>query len=469
MTPASFEAVVAEAISAETTPSREPVFGASAAPAPGAAPPIACNPPAEPPPKELEEIAVAKAASAEPTPGEAAEPTPAEFVEPTPAASAEAIPAEEVPLEKVPAVLAEVAGEAKKISVEEAGEEKAGFAAPPVRQAAGEEASAEGPAAGPPPAGEPPTREPAPGWAPLSGWQGAPGRAFPRGKGPPAKAPVPVARRAAPKPAASKTPYPSYPVGAPNRFEKAAAEILRKIWNWIIIGEEYRPQGVSMEYAVASTWLVRLGVVLVVLGMAFFLQWSIQRGLIRPEGRVAISMITGAAMVALGSWQVGRKYHLLGLGLMGGGIAVLYYSVFAAFQLYTLIELQLAFGLMTLITVAAGVMAVRYNSLLLALLGIIGGYGTPIIFNTLQIDPALYGYLLFLAVGALGICYYKNWHLLKYLSFLGTYGIFLLTMLHYQKEHFWEVMPFLAVYFVVYSMMIFWYNVATGSNPPCWN
>ena len=79
-----------------------------------------------------------------------------------------------------------------------------------------------------------------------------------------------------------------------------------------------------MEYAIASNWLLRIGILIVVMGIGFFLKYSFENDLIDPIGRVLIGAAVGLSMTAAGTQMLGRKYHLFGQGIIGGGIAILY-------------------------------------------------------------------------------------------------------------------------------------------------
>ncbi len=115
---------------------------------------------------------------------------------------------------------------------------------------------------------------------------------------------------------------------------------------------------------------------------------------------------------------------------------------------------------MGLVTVLAGWIAVRFDSMLVAVLGIIGGYGTPLMLQSAEVNfPGLLGYILVLGIGVLAICYWTNWPLVNYLSFVGTYGLTFAALQDYEVSKFWEVFPFLVAFFVLFSTMTFLYKL----------
>jgi uncharacterized membrane protein len=71
----------------------------------------------------------------------------------------------------------------------------------------------------------------------------------------------------------------------------------------------------------------------------------------------------------------------------------------------------------------------------------------------------LYGYLLVLGLGVLWICSRKNWPLLHYLSLACHWGLVVTSLRDYETEYFIQVMPFLVAFFVLFSTMVFLYNL----------
>ncbi|MCE9613091.1 MAG: DUF2339 domain-containing protein [Lentisphaerae bacterium] len=292
-----------------------------------------------------------------------------------------------------------------------------------------------------------------------------PPHAKPAATPPPLPGVPPQVERAVPASHAPTAPATAPAVPPPpkpkSRLVESAGEVLHKLWNWIVVGEEHRPQGVTVEYAVATTWSMRLGILIFVLGVAFLLVWSSQRQLIGPIGRVAIALFTGVAMLVGGVRLLGKKYHVMGQGLLGGGILVLYFGVYAMGPRYALVSIPAAFGLMALVSVAAGLLALRLDSMLVAIIGLAGGYLTPVLLHSdvPRLD-ILYAYMLLLGVAILALSCRKQWRLLNYLSFLCTYALFIASLDAYDRtRNFPIALGFLCAFFAIQSSLVYVYNI----------
>ena len=162
------------------------------------------------------------------------------------------------------------------------------------------------------------------------------------------------------------------------------------------------------------------GIVLALAALLFF-QYSIEHGLISPTMRVVLGVIVGISCIVGSEWLVKRDQAAAANALAGAGIVILYGATWAAQNLYTLIGTVPALVLMVLITVVCVVLAVNRNASFIAVLGLLGGFATPILVASDMDSPAaLFGYILLLDLGLLWLARARGWPLLAMLSLAGT-------------------------------------------------
>ncbi len=207
-------------------------------------------------------------------------------------------------------------------------------------------------------------------------------------------------------------------------------------------------------------WIGKIGVLSIVLGVSFFLKWAFENDLIGPMGRIMLGIVGGVAFVVVG--QLLRKKYLVYSDIVsGGGIAILYLSIFAAFAFYHFIGQGVAMGLMFLITALSVTLSVLGGTQHLAVLGIIGGIATPALVSSGGNNFAgLMGYLTILDLGILGVAIFKKWNRLNLLGFIGTVLWFYSWYESYYKPaNLPEVFLVLSIFFLIYLIAGIVHNV----------
>lgn len=205
-----------------------------------------------------------------------------------------------------------------------------------------------------------------------------------------------------------------------------------------------------LEWFTGPQALARLGVLVLFFGVAFLLKFAIDEGLLPIELRLAGAALGGLALVRIG-WRLRDRRRGYALILQGGGIGIVYLTVFAAVIMYELLPVLPSQLLMVVLVVLGAALAVLQDSRGLALFAIGGGFLAPVLVSSGGSHVALFSYYAVLNVGILAIAWFKAWRELNLAGFLFTFVIAALWgHNYYRPEYFSSTQPFLLLFFLFY-------------------
>ncbi|MDX1297114.1 MAG: DUF2339 domain-containing protein [Pseudomonas sp.] len=218
-----------------------------------------------------------------------------------------------------------------------------------------------------------------------------------------------------------------------------------------------QPSLIARGFSAAKNWLLggntvlRVGVVLLFIGLAFLLRYATEGMVVPVELRYASVAASAIALLGLGWWLRERNPNYA-LMLQGTGIAVLYLTVFAAMRLHPLLDPGMALGLLVVVTLFSAILAIKQDALGLAAAVALGGFAAPILTSTGSGNHvALFSYFALLNAGIFAIAWFKAWRVLNMIGFVGTFGIgFAWGIRSYTPELLWSTEPFLLLFFLMY-------------------
>ncbi|MFA6422681.1 MAG: DUF2339 domain-containing protein [Candidatus Buchananbacteria bacterium] len=212
----------------------------------------------------------------------------------------------------------------------------------------------------------------------------------------------------------------------------------------------------NIEEKIAGNWFAKIGILAVVIGVAFFLKYAFDNNWINEYGRIAIGVIVGGSFFALGIWLV-KKYFVYGQVLAGGGLGILYLSFFAAYNFYHIISYPLAFLLISLVTIIGILISIYKNTPSLTYIAVIMAFLTPFLLWSSDVSQVgLFTYLLILDLAIIAVSLFKKeqvWTSLSWLGFVATELTFLVWQSAYWvPSQYFTTMIFLSLFFLIFSL-----------------
>jgi len=180
----------------------------------------------------------------------------------------------------------------------------------------------------------------------------------------------------------------------------------------------------DLEKIIGESWINKIGILIVVIGVAIGAKYSIENELISPLTRIILGYLVGIGLLGFGI-KLKPKFEGYSAVLVSGAISIFYFITYFAYSFYDLIPQALAFVMMLIFTAFTVFTAIKYKRVVIVHIGLIGAYAVPFLLSSGsgRVD-ILFSYMLIINLGILFISIKKDWKSLHYSAFFFTWMIY---------------------------------------------
>jgi len=230
--------------------------------------------------------------------------------------------------------------------------------------------------------------------------------------------------------------------------------------------ENFKEQNPDLEKFIGENLINKIGILILVLGISYFVKFAIDKDWINEPARVGIGILAGG-IVMMVAHKLRINYKAFSSVLVAGAISIFYFTITVAFHDYHLFNQTVAFIIMVAITGFSAFISVNYNRAELAALSLIGGFAAPFMVSTGSGNYAvLFSYIAILNIGILSIAYYKKWAFINAQAYIFTvllFGFWLVSIEDSENPPYAGALMFGFLFYLIFILMNIVNNIRNKS------